>query len=68
MNIKVNILEIASDLAHEIMCAKFEDDDNLIYGDCSRECLVYSEKAQDLFNVWYDYYYDFLDKRKENEE
>jgi hypothetical protein len=31
MNITINLLEAASELAHEVVCAKFEDDDNAIY-------------------------------------
>ena len=29
MEIKINLLEAASKLAHETVCAKFEDDDSL---------------------------------------
>ena len=66
MNININILEVASDLAHEIVCANFADDDGLIYKDPTSNIFEYTEKAQDLFNEWYDYYYTFLDTRKEN--
>ena len=31
MEININLLEAASELAHEVVCAKFEDDDNLIH-------------------------------------
>jgi hypothetical protein len=66
MNININILEVASELAHEIVCANFADDDNAIYESTTDTITSYTEKAQDLFNEWYDYYYTFLDTRKEN--
>lgn len=66
MNININILEVASELAHEIVCAKFEYDDSLIYEEPTGSISTYTEDAQDLFNEWYDYYYTFLDTRKEN--
>ena len=65
MNININILEVASELAHELVCSRFEDDDNAIYEDITSDIITYTEKAQDLFNDWYDYYYTFLDARKE---
>ena len=66
MNIEINLLETASALANEIVCAKFEDDDDLMYiyeitGDISR----YTEEAQDVFNEWYDYYYTLLENLKQ---
>ena len=60
MNITINLLEVASDLAHEIVCAKFEDNEDLIYRDKNAESTEYTENAQDLFNEWYDIYYDKL--------
>ena len=60
MNIEINLLEAASELAHEVVCAKFEDDDNAIYENTTDVITVYTEEAQDLFNEWYDHYYDLL--------
>jgi len=60
MNIEINLLEAASELAHEVVCAKFEDDDNAIYENTTDTITVYTEEAQDLFNEWYDHYYDLL--------
>ncbi len=59
MDITINILEVASELAHGIVCARFEDDDNLIHME-DADGIYYTEEAQDVFNEWYDYYYDFL--------
>ena len=66
MEITINLLEVASELAHEIVCAKFEDDDNEIYDNATDTISVYSEQAQDLFNEWYDYYYNLLINLKIN--
>ena len=63
--ITINILEVASELAHEIVCANFEDDDTLIYEEPTGGVSTYTEDAQDLFNEWYDRYYDFLLRFKE---
>lgn len=60
MEIKIDLLEAASELAHEVVCAKFEDDDNAIYENTTDTITVYTEEAQDLFNEWYDHYYDLL--------
>lgn len=60
MNITINLLEAASELAHEVVCAKFEDDDNAIYENTTDTITSYTKEAQDLFNEWYDHYYDLL--------
>lgn len=66
MEITINLLEVASELAHEAVCAKFEDDDTEIYENTSDTITSYTEKAQDLFNEWYDHYYDLLLNLKTN--
>jgi len=66
MEININLLEAASELAHEVVCAKFEDDDSAIYESTTDTITVYSEEAQDLFNEWYDHYYDLLINLKIN--
>jgi hypothetical protein len=65
MNININILEVASELAHKKLEEHFEFEANRIYEWVSDEESRYTEEAQDLFNEWYDYYYDFLLKLKE---
>jgi hypothetical protein len=66
MNITINLLEAASELAHEVVCAKFEDDDNAIYESTTDTITSYTEKAQDLFNEWHDHYYELLNNLKIN--
>jgi hypothetical protein len=65
MEININLLEAASELAHEVVCAKFEDDDNLIHMEDANG-IYYTEEAQDLFNEWYDHYYNLLLNLKNN--
>ena len=49
MNITINLLEVASELAHEVVCAKFEDDESAIYHSTTDTTTSYTEKAQELF-------------------
>ena len=57
MNIKINILEVASELADRDLQIEFDFDESLIYHDNGE---TYTDEAQDMFNDLYDYYYDFL--------
>lgn len=59
MEITINLLEAAAELAHELVRAKFDDDDDALYV-LSDGIITYTEEAQDLFNEWYDHYYDLL--------
>jgi hypothetical protein len=65
MNITINVIEVASELAEEIVCAKFEDDESLIYQE-TEDGTCYTEDAQELFNEWYDHYFNFLIDRQQN--
>jgi hypothetical protein len=55
MNITINALELASELAHDMVCAVFHDDDNLIHMEDANG-IYYTDNAQDVFNEWYDHY------------
>jgi len=55
MEIKINAIELASELAHEMVCAKLQDDDNAIHME-DADGIYYTEEAQDIFNEWYDHY------------
>lgn len=55
----INVLELASELAHNRTLYESGDicnneDDMYVY--ISAETLVYKEEIQDRFNEWYDYY------------
>ena len=55
MNITINAMELASELAHDMVCARFNDDDNLIYIE-DADGTHYTDYAQEIFNEWYDRY------------
>lgn len=65
MNIEINIEDTAYSLAHEIVCAKFLDDDNLIHVE-DADGIYYTEEAQELFNDWFEYYSTLLFNHKIN--
>lgn len=60
MNVTINIVKLASELADKDLEGHFgqkrwiENDDELIY----------TEEAQDLFNEYYDYYFNIIDETK----
>lgn len=60
MDITINILEVASELAHLVVCEQFNYDSVNIYESVTDAVTNYTDEAQELFNEWYDYYYDFL--------
>ena len=66
MNISINILEVASELANIQVHEKFENNNLKIYvWEEGTDCSTYTEIAQDVFNEWYDYYYTFLESFQE---
>jgi hypothetical protein len=65
MNITINILEVASELAHKRVVSILKNDDDLIYEEPSAKITGYTDEAQDLFNEYYDEYFDFLLDLKE---
>jgi len=65
MNISINILEVASELANIQVHEKFNNDNSKIYENETDDVTVYTEEAQDAFNEWYDYYYGFLESFNE---
>lgn len=66
MEITINLLEVASELANQIVHAEFNDDEREIYTVTNNDETIYTEDAQETFNEWYDYYYDFLLNLKTN--
>ena len=73
MNITINILEASSSLAHNKLVNYYKtynsdksegEIENMIIvedGDCG---LHYTEEAQDIFNDYYDYYFDILNEAR----
>jgi hypothetical protein len=65
MNKTINVVELASVLAHERMKMEIgatEDEVWLGLDDEEADILTYIDEAQDVFNEWYDYYYDKIEK------
>ena len=65
MNKTINVVELASVLAHERMKMEIgasEDEVWLGIDDEEADTLTYIDEAQDVFNEWYDYYYDQIEK------
>ena len=74
MNIKINITEVAIDLAYRDLITAFGD-----VGGKNRFTIVrdvegedditeYTEEAQDFFNQRYDYWWDYLYDQKVGDE
>lgn len=64
------LLELTSDLAYERAVDEIKrensNNDIDIYAtmDGSDVCFIYTEKFQDVFNRWYDYFYNKITKFK----
>jgi len=61
MNATVNILELASELAHKELIEKWDYRDKEI--EIEQDGVInYSEEAQDIFNRLYDEYYTIIEQ------
>ena len=73
MNITVNILEVASELADKDLILSYGDEGakyrfpNGILTDLE-DGTSYTDEAQDFFNQRYDYWWDFLYDQKVGDE
>jgi hypothetical protein len=65
MNVTINIIELASDLANERLHQDWEDSIK-IYKDDNADVLEYTDEAQDIFNDLYDKYYSMIENTKSN--
>jgi len=68
--VKVNILELASNLAEKAMIDEMIANGSIsneseAYVEETEESTRYTEEAQDVFNRWYDYFYDEILKISE---
>ena len=59
MNVTINILELASELAHKEL-VDMVGDENKLFEDPLAGITVYTDEVQDKFNELYDYYYDVI--------
>ena len=69
----INNVELASNLAHnaardEMMSEtskgdfKINSEEEMCIYDEDNDCLIYTEQVQEVFNRWYDFYYDEIEK------
>ena len=63
MNVTINILELASELASYDLENSWGESIK-IYEDEESECLTYTEEAQDIFDGLYDHYYSLIENYK----
>ena len=70
---RINVIELASNLAHQELINEYENllenkerlVPNGIFIDEDEEMTRYSEEAQDIFNAYYDKYLTIIEKCKE---
>lgn len=68
MNITINIVEVSTELADLAVRREICDNESLdknsedwekVYKE-ENKIISYTEEAQDVFNRWYDYYFDII--------
>jgi hypothetical protein len=64
-DITINILELASELAHIKLMNEWRDSIR-IFEDETDSVTVYTEEAQDIFNEYYDNYLTLIESCKSN--
>ena len=65
MNVTINMVELATELAENEMTKYFSESLEL-YSDEDEDCIVYTEEAQDIFDILYDKYYSIIEKTQLN--
>jgi len=65
MNITINIVELATELAENEMIKYFSESLEL-YSDEDEDCIVYTDEAQYIFDELYDKYYAIIEHTKVN--
>ena len=61
MNVTINILELASELASYELEEKYSEDINLVYIDLDNGDTCYTKEAQEIFNDLYDKFYAVIE-------
>ena len=68
MNVTINIVEVSAELADLAVRREICDNESLdknsedwekVYKE-ENKIISYTEEAQDVFNRWYDYYFDII--------
>lgn len=66
MNVTVNAIELACNLAHEktveffLISGIYQSEEELFYLEDDLETTSYHDDVQDKFNEYYDYYFDII--------
>lgn len=63
MNITVNAVEVASELAHHRTLYESDDlcnNEDDMYINPNAAILVYTDRIQNRFNEWYDFYFEII--------
>ncbi len=67
MDIKINLIEVASELANdrtfEELTSEYMGETEIYKADS--DVVEYTPYAQKVFDNWYDYYYNFINKYKD---
>ena len=59
--VKVNKIELASELAHRMLVIEWDDRSESIYENDTAGVTVYTENAQDIFNDYYDMFLTIIE-------
>ena len=65
MNVTINLVELASELAENERIKYFSESLEL-YSDEDEDCIVYTDEAQDIFDELYDKYYAIIENTQVN--
>jgi hypothetical protein len=65
MNVTINLVELATELAENEMIKYFSESLEL-YSDEDEDCIVYTDEAQDIFDELYDKYYAIIENTQVN--
>ena len=63
MNVLINIVEVAAELAHDRTLYESGDicnNEDEMYQGNDPNCLIYKEEIQERFNNWYDHYFNTI--------
>lgn len=66
MNVTINIVELASNLAAIELEEDWTYSITIFEDDEDNECTKYTDEAQDIFNDLYDKYYSMIESTKTN--
>jgi hypothetical protein len=61
MNVTINILELASELADNELRDRWVFSDGLVDIEDKNGCVFYTNEAQEIFNTLYDKYYSIIE-------